>query len=120
GSESRAPIKRQNLPQFAAAESVVLRLPNGVASGRLLGVFALNDTVLAIVSTEGIALANRNGSSLGSPAGMAGERPAYVARCTQGGLVIITQTSRKTVHLDPSGTAFVGVPLPTQLGTILG
>lgn len=123
GEQRPAVIKKPAIPLFVAADSVVFRVPEAlVRSGQLIGAYALSDTVVAIVSTApgGVALVQTSGAYLGSPKGLGSGRPTNVARCTQGGIAIVTAGDRRVFVISPSGVAAEGPRIPASLGTVLG
>ncbi|MEP7344707.1 MAG: hypothetical protein ABI877_05555, partial [Gemmatimonadaceae bacterium] len=115
--------RKSNLPLFTTADSAVLRTPEGrVHDGRLIGAYALNDSTIAVVSTApgGVALVHRTGRPIGLLQSFRGMRPAYVAPCTRGGIVIITEGDRRAIPLSAAGIASDGWRIPSSLGTIHG
>ena len=117
--------QRPNLPLFAVADSTVLGMPEGLArSGTLIGAYALNDSMIAVVGTGpgAVALVDRHGTPQvgGSPHNLRNAKPAHVALCTQGGIVIITDVDRRAIALDSLATVSDGWRIPLSLGPIRG
>ncbi len=123
GEQPDAATRTLNLPLFGTGDSVAVGVPEGaIRGGRLVGTYTLNDTVIAVVSTApgGVALVHLRGAPMGSPERLAELRPAYVAPCTRGGIVIITDGERRAIPLSAAGVASDGWRFPPSMGTILG
>jgi hypothetical protein len=98
-------------------------MPEGLArDGRLIGVHALNDSTIVVVGTGpgAVALVDQSGTPMGSPRNLGKVKPARVAPCTQGGIVIITEGERRAIPVDAQATASDGWRVPSSIGTILG
>ena len=115
--------RRPNLPLFAVADSSVLSMPEGLArGGRLIGAYALSDSTIAVVGTGpgAVALVDRYGTPKGSPRNFGIAKPAQLALCTQGGIVIITEGDRRTIAVDSLGAVSEVWRIPATLGPIVG
>lgn len=123
GDVSTSATLPKGVPLFAVADSVILPAPS--ATGRnveLIGAFALSDSVITVVSNDagGVVLVRADGTFLPAPRNLGAARPAYVAPCTQGGLVIITSGQRRALPLGEDGVLAGSWELPASVGTILG
>lgn len=123
GSESpHLAAKAPQIPLFAAADSTVYALPNlGAQGARVVGVHALGDSAVAVVTSlaGGIAL-GRDGSQLVTVKGLESLVPSHSAVCTQGGFIVLGNRERSIVHIGVNGDATSSGSVPPAIGRILG
>ncbi|MFN8574857.1 MAG: hypothetical protein U0132_22585 [Gemmatimonadaceae bacterium] len=122
-AEAPRPAPRApSMPLFAAADSTIYELAAlGSSSARMVGIHALGDSDVAIVTSApgGIALSHFGGQ-LNIVKGLNGLIPEHSAVCTQGGVVVIGGHDRAVVHVGVDGSVAPAGALPRTIGRVLG